>query len=291
MGTDRPESSLAGKVALVTGATAGIGREACVKLARRGARVVMVARDPFRAQRALEDVRARGGSDAVEVLLCDFAVQSQIRRLACEFAARHDRLDLLINNAGSVNARWGLTVDGVETTFAVNHLGYFLLTNLLLDLLKKSGPARIVNVASKEHRRGRMNLDDLHYEKGVYFILWAYARSKLGNVLFTRELARRLGGERVSVNAVHPGVVSTGIWSHAPWFARPFLHVAQLFMISAQTGGDRILHVALSPELEGKTGGYYERNRLVAPSRLGQDDGLARRLWDISAQLVKLGPT
>ena len=280
---------LSGKTILVTGASSGIGLEACVTLARRGAELLMVARDRGRGEAAVADVKARSGSAApVSLLLCDFGSQSSIRALAAEVRGRLSRLDVLINNAGSVSPKRQLTVDGLEQTFAVNHLGYFLLTTLVLDLVEAAAPARIVNVASVGHRHGTLDFDDLQYERG-YFIMKAYARSKLANVLFTRELARRLEGKRVTVNCLHPGAVSTNIWSHGPGFARPLVALAKLFMVTPSVGGERIAYLAASPEVEGQTGGYYVKNRPVAPSRLAQDSALARRLWDVSAQLV--GPS
>ncbi|HEY8141763.1 MAG TPA: SDR family oxidoreductase [Kofleriaceae bacterium] len=280
-------TDLSGKTALVTGASSGIGLEASVKLAKDGAQVLMVARDPKRGEAARADVAKRSGSDAVSLLLCDFASQAATRALADEVKSKAARLDILVNNAGSVSSKRQVTADGIEQTFAVNHLGYFLLTNLLLDLVVASAPARIVNVSSVGHRQGTLDFEDLGFERG-YGIMKAYSRSKLANVLFTSELARRLEGKRVTVNALHPGAVATHIWSHAPAIARPLLAVAKLFMISPEEGGDRIVYLATSPEVEGKTGGYYEKNRLVTPARLARDATLASRLWIVSTDLVHL---
>jgi retinol dehydrogenase 14 len=281
--------SLTGKTALVTGANSGIGLEACVKLARLGAEIVMVARDEKKGAAAVEEVKRRGESTAVSLLLCDFSSQAAIRALAAEYRGRHARLDILVNNAGSVNDKRQLTTDGIEQTFAVNHLGYFLLTNLLLDLLEKSAPARVVNVASVGHKQGDLDFDNLQYEKGGYGIMKAYGRSKLGNVLFTAELARRLAGKGVTVNCLHPGAVATSIWSHAPGYARPLLAIAKLFMITPEQGGDRIVHLAAGADVEGETGGYYVKDKRVAPSALGRDEALAKKLWEVSAKLVALG--
>lgn len=280
-------TDLSGKTALVTGASSGIGLEASVKLAKNGAEVLMVARDPKRGEAARADVARRSGSDAVSLLLCDFGSQAAIRALADEVKSKAARLDILVNNAGSVSSKRQVTEDGIEQTFAVNHLGYFLLTNLLLDLVVASAPARIVNVSSVGHRQGTLDFEDIGFERG-YGIMKAYSRSKLANVLFTSELARRLEGKRVTVNALHPGAVATHIWSHAPAIARPLLAVAKLFMISPEEGGDRIVYLATSPEVEGQTGGYYEKNRLVTPARLARDSTLASRLWTFSTDLVHL---
>jgi len=275
-----------GKTILLTGATSGIGLEAAVALARRGARLVLVGRDPERTEAAVADVKARGGAADVSHLLCDFSSQAEIRRLAAAVLAHHDRLDVLVNNAGAVNKDRRLTVDGIERTFAVNHLGYFLLTNLLLDLLKKSAPSRIVNTASVGHRRGRIDFDDLQMEKG-YSVIDSYSRSKLANVYFTRELARRLEGTGVTANCIGPGPIATRIWSKAPWFTRPFFFAASVFMTSAEEGGSLLVHLAAEIEAD-KTGGYYEHKKLTWPSRLAQDDAIAKRLWDESAKLTKL---
>jgi retinol dehydrogenase 14 len=278
-----------GKTILVTGATSGIGREAAVELARRGARVVMVGRDAARTEAARADVQARSGSREVSYLLCDFASQAAIRRLAAEFLAGHDRLDVLVNNAGGVNKRRLLTEDGIERTFAVNHLGYFLLTNLLRDLLVRSAPARVVTVASVGHRRGTLDFDDLGFERGGYSIMSAYGRSKLANVLFAVELARRLAGTGVTSNSLHPGAVATNIWSGAPLWAKPLIAILfRPFFISPQKGARTIVHLAASPDLEGVTGKYFEHGQAVAPSPLAQDEALAKRLWDVSAGLVGL---
>src|SRR6266852_4405364 len=200
-------TDLAGKTVLITGATSGIGFEASVEFARMGAQLVIVGRNEAKTAPTAEEVRRRSGSNRVDFLVCDFASQRQVRRLAEAFHARHGSLHILVNNAGSVFAKRTLTEDGMEATFAVNHLSYFQLSHLLLDLLVKSVPARIVNVASVAHYRGTMDFDDLMFERG-YQLMRAYSRSKLANVLFTRELARRLKGSGVTVNALHPGAVA-----------------------------------------------------------------------------------
>jgi len=277
---------IVGKTALVTGASSGLGFEVSAKLASLGAELVLVARDRRRGEEAVATIKKRSGSNAVSLMLCDFASLTQIRRLAGDVVASRSKLHILVNNAGSVNAKREVTEDGIERTFAVNHLGPFLLTNLLLDLLKKSAPARVVTLASIAQARGDMPFDDLQFERGGYAIMRAYARSKLANVLFTRELARRLAGAGVTANCLHPGAVATNIWSHAPWYVRPLLAVAKLFMISPEQGAEAIVYLATSPDVEGLTGDYYERTRRVAPSQIAQDDLTATRLWERSAALV-----
>jgi retinol dehydrogenase-14 len=279
---------VSGKTILITGATSGIGLEASVSLARSGARVVIVGRDVKKTEACVQDIERRSGARGVESLLCDFSSQRSIRALADAVRAKYDHLDVLINNAGGVWAERTLTEDGIEATFAVNHLGYVLLTRLLLDLVTKTGHGRIVNTSSRGHYRGTMDFDDLGYAKG-YFIMRAYCRSKLGNVLFTRELSRRLQGTGVTVTCLHPGAVATNIWSSAPRWSRPLLNLfARPFFISAEKGGQTIVHLAASPDVEGITGEYFSDNRVKTPSALARDVALAARLWEVSARLVGL---
>jgi retinol dehydrogenase 14 len=276
------------KTILLTGGTNGIGLEAAVVLAKQGHRVVLTGRDPARTAEAVEQVKQRSQSQSVESLLADFMSLADVRKLAADYRAKYDRLDVLLNNAGTVFASRTLSKDGLEATFAVNHLAAFLLTNLLLDLLEKSAPARVVNVSSEANYNGTMDFDDLGFEKGGYSVMKAYARSKLANVLFTRSLAKRLEGKGVTVNAVHPGGVRTNIWSHAPFYAKPVLWLMQLLLISAEEGGGTLVYLATSPEVEGKTGGYYEKNKLKDPAQLAHDEAVAARLWTESARLVGL---
>ena len=278
-----------GKTVLVTGATSGIGLEASVALARQGARVIMVGRNQAKTEAALADVASRSRSKEVSYLLADFASQASVRALADAVRSRVDRLDVLVNNAGGVNKARTVTADGIETTFAVNHLGYFLLTNLLLDLVVKSAPARVVTVASVGHRRGTLDFEDLGFERGGYSIMRAYSRSKLANILFANELARRLAGSGVTSNSLHPGSVDTNIWSGAPLWAKPIIQILlRPFFISAEKGGARIVQLAASPELEGVTGKYFEDGKAVDPAPLARDASLATRLWDVSARMVGL---
>jgi retinol dehydrogenase-14 len=278
---------LRGRTALITGANAGIGLEASVSIARMGAEVVMVARDRAKGEAALREVQERSGSRNVSLLLCDLGSLASVRALAEAFRSAHPRLHILINNAGGVSTERRETADGFEQTFGVNHLGPFLLTNLLLDVIEKSAPARIVNVASTGHYRGTLDFEDLGFAKGGYWVMRAYSRSKLANVIFTRDLARRLAGKNVTVTSLHPGAVATNIWSGAPGWSKPLLAVAKrLFMITPEEGGARVVYLATSPEVEGKTGGYYENNVEREPAKLAQDAGVAARLWDVSAQLT-----
>src|SRR5262245_42792028 len=208
------------KTVLVTGANSGLGLELSVEIARMGASVITVARSVEKGKAAARAVRDSAGVDNVSSMACDLSSMADVRRLAAKVLETAPRLDVLVNNAGSVNAEYQLTSEGFERTFAANYLGHFLLTNLLLPLLVSSSPARIVNVSSVGHRQGTLDFTNLQFEKGGYGVMKAYGRSKLAQILFTRELARRLEGTGVVVNSVHPGAVATGIWSHAPWFAR-----------------------------------------------------------------------
>ena len=288
--------STGAKTYVITGASDGIGLECASQLARQVAgaepdcRLVLVGRDPGRTAGAVARIRAESPRVRVDSLLCDFADLSAVRRLAEDVLRTCDRIDVLVNNAGTVFARRTLTTDGLESTFAVNHLAGFLLTELLLDRIRESAPARIVFTSSEGHYSGTLDLDDLGFEHG-YSIMRAYSRSKLANVLTARHLARRLEGTGVSVTSLHPGAIATNIWSGAPWFARPVLAVLKRRMESPAAGGSRLAYLATSPEVEGRSGGYYHRNRLRDPSALALDDALGDRLYDESSRLVGLaGP-
>ena len=280
---------LAHRTILVTGATSGIGLVAARELAAMGAEVALVGRDPGRLDAALREVQGRTPGGRIHALRADLASLAGVRALAEEVRARFPRLHVLLNDAGGVSARREVTVDGLERTFAVNHLAPYLLTRLLADRLRESAPSRVVNVASVAHRHADLDFDDLQLARG-YRTMRAYARSKLANVLFTRELARRLGGSRVTANCVHPGAVATRIWSGAPWIARPVLLVLKRFMRTPEEGARPLVHLAASPELEALTGAYFEGRRQVEPSDLARDPAVAERLWDESARLVGLPP-
>jgi NAD(P)-dependent dehydrogenase (short-subunit alcohol dehydrogenase family) len=279
---------IAGKTVLVTGATSGIGLEASVALARQGARVVLVGRDPARAEAALSEVARRSGSRDASTLLCDFSSLASVRSLAESVRARCDRLHVLVNNAGGVNKTRRLTTDGFETTFGVNHLAPFLLTNLLLDRIVESAPARIVTVASIGHRRGSLDFEDLGFERG-YSIMRAYARSKLANVLFAAELSRRLEGSGVTSNSIHPGSVATRIWSGAPIWAKPLIQLLyRPFMISAGKGAAHVVELVVRPDLSSVSGRYFEERAMVDPAPAARDREAAGKLWRASAALVGL---
>jgi retinol dehydrogenase-14 len=278
------------KTYVITGASNGIGLECASQLAAAepGCRLVLIGRNPDRTATAVGRVRSEQPACRVDSLLCDIGDQAAVRRLAQDLLATCDRIDVLVNNAGTAFSRRTETADGLEATLATNHLGGLLLTELLSARLVESAPARIVFTSSGAHYSGTMDLGDLGFEHG-YSILRAYARSKLANVLTARLLARRLAGTGVTVTSLHPGVIATDLWSGAPWFARPVLTVLKRWrMESPEVGGSRLAYLASSPEVEGETGGYYQRNRPAQPSQLARDDALGERLYDVSARLVGL---
>ncbi|HEX2190899.1 MAG TPA: SDR family oxidoreductase [Longimicrobiaceae bacterium] len=277
------EVRMDGRVCVVTGASAGIGRATALGLARMGARVAMVARSRERGEAARAAVARESGSDAVELFLADLSSQGEVRRLAAELRERFGRLDVLVNNAAVYARERTLTVDGIELQLAVNHLAPFLLTNQLLDLLERSAPARVVTVSSEAHRAVPLEWDNLQGERR-YRGLRAYCTAKLANLLFTRELARRLEGTRVTANAAHPGVVGTellfGGWGP--------LRLLRGFLRTPEEGARVVLHLAASPEVEGVTGRYFRDAREIRPSAAALDDGNARRLWRVSEELTGL---
>lgn len=275
-----------GRTVVITGASGGIGLEAAVAIARMGARVALVSRPGQKANRAFAEVRVRSQSADVTLHTCDLSSMTDVRRLAADIREQYAKLDVLINNAGTVNQTRRITADGFELTFAVNHLSHFVLTNLLLDRLIASAPSRIIHVSSAAHRGGDLDFDNLHYEHGGYSILNSYSRSKLANVLFSNELARRLNGSGVTSNSVHPGGVLTNIWNRTPWWVQPILVFAKPFMLSAEEGAARVVMVATSSEMDGRTGGYYERNKLTETSPDASDRQLAMRLWTASETMT-----
>lgn len=279
--------SMDGKVCLVTGATRGIGRVAARELARMGATVLVTARDPGRGRDTAEEIRRDTGRE-VAVLPADLASQASVRELAAEVRRRTDRLQVLLNNAGAIYTTRQLSPDGHELTLALNHLGYFLLTNLLLDLLRSGAPSRVVNVASAAHRRGRIDWDDLQGERRYGGGWKAYSQSKLANILFTRELARRLQGSGVTANCLHPGVVATGFGHNNPTLFGTLVKLAAPLFISPARGADTAVWLATAPEVAGVSGEYFARRRPIPSTRAGQDPEAARRLWEVSERLTGL---
>jgi NAD(P)-dependent dehydrogenase (short-subunit alcohol dehydrogenase family) len=269
--------TLMDKICLVTGATDGVGKVTALRLAQAGATVIGVGRNPEKIKAVLAEVGAAPGS--LEFLTADLSSQADVRQLAEEFKRKYDHLHVLVNNAGALFTRYRESVDGIEMTFALNHLSYFLLTNLLLDTLRASAQARIINVASDAHQGNAINFDDLNHKRR-YSEWTAYGASKLANILFSYELARRLHGTGVTVNAVHPGFVNTN-----------FQRAAGLNMrgpLSPEEGADTQIWLAQSPDVEGVTGKYFVRRKDTRSSDVSYDKAVARRLWETSATLVGL---
>jgi len=282
-------ADMTGKTVVITGANSGIGLETAVGLAKAGAKTVITARDRARGEAAAADIRARSGRDDVELVVFDLADIASIRQGAAEILQRCPRIDVLVNNAGLILSDRRETVDGFEETLAVNHLGPFVLTDLLLERIKESAPARIVNVASTAHKGARKGLDfdDLQSTR-AYGGMQVYSKSKLATIYFTRELARRLEGTGVTVNCLHPGTVATGygrdgdtsgVFAFGLKFIKPFI-------LSAEKGARTSIYLASSPDVAGITGQYFVKCRARQPSAIARDDEAARTLWKHSEKLV-----
>lgn len=279
-----------GKVCLITGASNGIGKATAIALSRLGASLVLLCRDRDRAENAMAEISLRSGNEDIDLLLADLGSLAQLREAAETFLGSGRPLHVLVNNAGALHMERGVTEDGIETTFAVNHLGHFLLTNMLMNRMRDSGLARIVNVSSEAHKfgygDGRIAFDDLMGERS-YSGWRAYGQSKLANILFTRELARRLKGSDITTNALHPGVVASQFGRNnrtgwTPWFQalyRPFSR-------SNEKGADTVVWLSAAPEIEGVSGKYFKNRRVrsLAPQALIDED--AARLWRVSAELA-----
>lgn len=277
-----------GKVCIVTGANAGIGKETALGLAEAGATVVMVCRNPQKGEAVRREIIDKSGNKNVDLLIADLSSQSEIRRLAAEIDDSYERIDVLVNNAGAVLTGRRLTADGLEYTFALNHLGYFLLTNLLLDKIIASAPARIVNVSSDASMGASLDFDNLQGEKN-YSAFGAYSQSKLANVLFSNELARRLAGTAVTSNALHPGVVRTNFGrSTTNFLLGALIRVLGVFMIGPKQGAETSLYLAMSPEVEGVSGNYFANKRAKKPNGIALDTAVAKRLWKVSERLTDL---
>ncbi|MCD4671570.1 MAG: SDR family oxidoreductase [Anaerolineaceae bacterium] len=275
------------KTILITGATSGIGREAAMCLACQGMRVIVAGRNPHKTGAAVECIRRESGNLAVESLLADLSSLAEVRRMANECKARYARLDVLVNNAGGFYSQRYTTVDGFERTFAVNYLAPFLLTNLLLDMLQDSAPARIVNVSSMAHIWGRLPFSNLQSEK-AYSGWMAYSRSKMALIYFTYELARRLEGKGVTVNAVHPGLVKTNLQNNDTGFFNSLLRALEVFAVPMEQGAAPLVHLAAAEEVEGITGQYFSGKVQKRSHRLSYNREIARRLWRVSEDLCGL---
>lgn len=289
MTNDYDDELMLGKVVMITGANSGIGYETALGLAKMGARIIMVCRNRERAEEALETLKIESKSDRFELYLADLANQNSVREMVREFKKSHSRLDVLINNAGLMMTKRHLTPEGNEMTLAINHLGHFLLTNLLLDLLLASAPSRIINVSSVAHKFANLDLDNLNLE-GNFNGLLAYGNSKLANILFTYELARRLEGTGVDVNVLHPGTIRTNLGKRfeTKWF-KYFFAFLKLFMKGVKKGAKTPIYLASSAEVEGMTGNYFVNKKIKKTSKRSQDIELQQEFWNISEQLTGIG--
>lgn len=280
-------TELQGKICLITGGTNGLGKSTALLLAKMGATVVIVGRDTLKTEKVVEELRMASGNNNIHSLVADLSSQADVRRLAGEFKAKYPQLHVLINNAGAAFTQRQLSSDGVEMTLALNHLAGFLLTNLLLDTLKASAPARIINVSSGGHTAGRIDFDNLQGEKMYGFD--AYLNSKLANVLFTVELAKRLAGAQVTVNALDPGLTATGFGANNGKVMATLVKVfAPLVMRSPEKGAETSVYLASSPAVATVTGKYFRDSKSVPPAHQAADDEVAKKLWDVSAELVHL---
>ncbi len=270
---------------VVTGASNGIGLQTAVGLARLGASVALVARDRAKGEAALAAAREASAGGTPSLFLADLGSLAEVRRLAGELAAALPRIDVLVNNAGAMHTARKESADGIELTLAVNHLAAFLLTALLLPRLRAAAPARVVTVSSEAHRIAPLDLDDLQARRG-YAGMRVYGRSKLANVLFSNELARREAGTGVTSNALHPGVVATGFGRNDPGWFRVLVTLGRPFLASPEEGARTSIHVAAAPELERVTGRYFKDRREVAPAPFARDEAVQRRLWELSERLV-----
>jgi NAD(P)-dependent dehydrogenase (short-subunit alcohol dehydrogenase family) len=283
-------TSMKGKRVVLTGASRGIGRETALALGKMGADLSLIVRDPERGKAVADEVRAAagGGENApdVEVFIADLSSIADVRRVGAEVLAKHARIDVLVNNAGALLMDRQVTKDGYEATFATNHLGYFVLTNVLLDAVKKAPAGRIVNVASEAHRGGSMKFDDLMGEKK--FSGWfAYSASKLANILFTAELARRIEGTNVTTNCLHPGVIASGFAHNNKGFVGLLAKLASPFLMSSENGAKTTLFLATDTSVTTTTGLYFDKSKPRKPSREARDAAVAKRLWDVSEELIE----
>lgn len=282
------KNNMEGKICLVTGATAGIGEATALQLAKLGATVVGVGRNPIKIENSIRMIKEKSGNPNVSFLLADLSSQKDIRNLAQQFKDQCNRLDVLVNNAGATFAERQQSVDGVEMTFALNHLGYFLLTNLLLDLLKESAPARIINVSSSLHKIGKLDFEDIPFDNG-YSRSKAYQRTKLANIAFTNELARRLSNQSVTVNAMNPGLVATNVGNAAGGLTAKIKGIVdKIGGITPEEGARTIIYLTSSPDVSGVSGRYFVKERSIPSSKISYDIKFCRRLWDISESLTSL---
>jgi len=274
-----------GKICIITGANSGIGKATAIDLAKMNATIVMMCRSKERGEEAQKEIIELTGNKKVDLLLCDLSSQESIRKFVSEFKSKYQKLHVLINNAGIMLSKRVISVDGFEMNFAVNYLASFLLTNLLLDVLKKSAPSRIINVSSAAHRMAKMDFDDLQSEKRKYRLFKIYGTSKLALMLFSYELNRRLEGTSVTVNTLHPGVVNTNLGQDQSSFSRGF---AKLFFKKPEKGAETSIYLASSQEVEGITGKYFAKKQQKQSSEESYNEDYAKRLWELSTEMTRL---
>jgi NAD(P)-dependent dehydrogenase (short-subunit alcohol dehydrogenase family) len=276
------------KTIVATGATSGIGEAAVLALAGLGARIVIVARDETRGRATMQKIEAKAPGLDHRLHLADLSSIAETRKVGAAIAANEPRIDVLINNAGALFSNRRVTSEGLEFTFALNHMSYFVLTEALRERVIASAPARIISTSSTAHQGAKLDFNDLQSAKG-YGGLKVYGRSKLANILFTRELARRLAGTSVTANCLHPGVVATRFGESSGGFAGLLIPFLRPFFISPDAGADTIIYLASSPDVVGMTGGYFVKRKLVEPSAAARDDTAAKRLWTESEKLAGAG--
>lgn len=281
-------TNMQGKVVIITGGNAGIGLATAKGLAAMGAGICIVSRNTQKGEQAVAEIKTATGNNQVDLLIADLASLAQVRQLAQQILDKYDRIDVLINNAGAFFSHYGETEDGFERQFAINHLAPFLLTNLLLERIKASAPARIINVASRAHYRGSMNFEDLGFKKNYDGFRRAYSQSKLANVLFTKELSRRLEGTSVTVNAVHPGVVSTSIAEKGGGLYGFLWKLVRPTMISTEKGAETSIYLASSAEVANTTGLYFDKCQPKQASEEARNKEVAKTLWQVSEKMTGL---
>lgn len=284
---EKENDRMKGKICLVTGATNGIGKATALALARMGATVVIVGRNPAKCAAVVSEIQRASGNEAVEAMIADLSIMAEVQQLADQYKAKYQKLHVLVNNAGGAFATRQVTSEGLEKTFALNHLNPFLLTSLLLDTLKASAPSRIVNVSSDAHKGAQLDFDDLQSEKGN-FVFNAYGRSKLASVMFSYDLARRLTGTGVTCNVLHPGLVRTGFASNMGAVQSAVINFLMRFVgLTPEQGAQTSVYLAASPDVENVSGKYWEKRKAVPSGRAAYDEAAWARLWDVSDRMVR----